>query len=291
MSDTAGFSDLTASAGNKAAGQRLDQAVAELFNISRRRARRAIDEGGIYLNRKRCRTAGRIVKNADQLRLVMLEHEKLTPFDAAQLIWQQPPLYLINKRSGQYAQEALHRSRGTLPDELARHLKLHPNDADNLRPIHRLDRGTSGLMLFSSDPRQLNHIQACWKQAASKRYLAVVEPAPEWDEQEIRLAIDKKRDGNGRYHLHQAGRPCHSHARVLERAGNRALLEMIPYTGRTHQLRVHLSALGCPILGDTRYGGKQYQRLMLHASYLRLDPPALVTTAEWQAQPEENWQW
>jgi len=83
----------------------------------------------------------------------MLDGEQLTPFDPQQLIWQQPPLYLINKRRGQYAQEALHRSRGTLPAELARFLQLHLKDAENLRPVHRLDRGTSGLLLFSSDPR------------------------------------------------------------------------------------------------------------------------------------------
>lgn len=285
------YQDTNVTVAAEHAGSRLDQALASCFSLSRRRARKAIDEGGVYLNRKRCRTAGRTLKAGDKLRLVILEHETLTPFDPAQMVWQQPPLYLINKRSGQYAQEALHRSRGTLPDEIARHLQLHPKDAENLRPVHRLDKGTSGLMLFASDPRVLNHIQSLWKTSAFKRYLAVTEPAPEWDEQRITLAIGKTRDSRGCYHVSEAGRACDSEARVVERRGNRALIELIPHSGRTHQLRVHLSALGCPILGDARYGGKSYGRLMLHAQQLRLDPPALTTSQTWEAQPEENWQW
>jgi len=285
------YQDLRATITAQHAGMRLDQALAASFSLSRRRARKAIDEGGVYLNRKRCRTAGRALKAGDKLRLVLLEHEKLTPFVPEQLIWQQPPLYLINKRSGQYAQEALHRSRGTLPDELARHLNLHPKDAENLRPVHRLDKGTSGLMLFSSDPRQLNHIQSLWSTSAFKRYLAVTEPAPEWDEQRITLAIGKDRDSRGCYHVSETGRACESEARVIARKGKRALLELVPHTGRTHQLRVHLSALGCPILGDARYGGKSHPRLMLHAQQLRLESPALTSSQAWEAQPEENWQW
>ena len=107
----------------------------------------------------------------------------------------------------------------------------------------------------------------------------------------ITLAIDKKRDRDGRYHVSDSGRQCESEAKVIERRGNRAVLELIPHTGRTHQLRVHLSALGCPILGDVRYGGKAHKRLMLHARYLRLDKPALINSEAWEAQPEENWQW
>lgn len=111
------FQDLRASVLPELANQRLDQNLAQMFKLSRRRSRRAIDEGGVYLNGKRCRTAGRKLKSGDKLRIVLLEGETLVPFDPQQLIWQQDSLYLIHKRSGQHAQEALHRSRGTLPDE------------------------------------------------------------------------------------------------------------------------------------------------------------------------------
>jgi len=291
MSKTTDFQDLRAVAGKKEDGQRLDQGLALLFDISRRRLRRAIDEGGVYLNQKRCRTAGRKLSNGDKLRIVLLEKEKLYPFDPAQLIWQQPPLYLINKRAGQYSQEALHRSRGTLPEELAKHLALPPLQSTSLRPVHRLDKGTSGLLLFSSDPALLQQLQAHWKTSTSKSYLAVVEPAPDWQTQEINLPIGQLRDKQGRYHVNEHGRACRTSAEVIERTGNRALIRLQLHTGRTHQLRVHLSALGCPILGDIRYGGKGHPRLMLHAEFLRITQPALPDKIEWNAPPEENWLW
>jgi len=285
------FRDLRVAVLPELADQRLDQGLAQHFKLSRRRSRRAIDEGGVYLNGKRCRTAGRKLKGGDKLRIVLLENEKLVPFDPGQLIWQQNSLYLIHKRSGQYAQEALHRSCGTLPEELARYLELSPQLAARLRPVHRLDRDTSGLMLFASDPGLLQQIQKHWHACTDKKYLAVVEPAPQWHEQRIQLAISNTRDSRGCYAVSEQGRACDTEATVLERCGRRALLELVPHTGRTHQLRVHLSALGCPILGDARYGGKSCQRMMLHARYLRIIAPALPETHVWNAGTEEDWQW
>jgi len=285
------FRDLSARADSALAGQRFDQALAQAFDLSRRRIRRVIDEGGAYLNGKRTRTAGRTVKPEDRLRIVLLEQEKLLPLSSEQLIWRDESLYLLHKRSGQYAQEALHRSQGTLPVELAALLELPPARAGLLRPVHRLDRGTSGLMLFCDEPVRLQQLQKHWHDAAGKRYIAVVDPAPAWDEQHIRLAIGTRRDRHGCYAVDENGRACDSEARVTERKGNRAMVELVPHTGRTHQLRVHLAALGCPILGDPRYGGKPHTRLMLHACDLALSPPAMPEPHAWHVDPEEDWRW
>jgi len=285
------FQDLKATVDAACAGQRLDQGLSQLWPVSRRRARRAIDEGGVYVNGKRCRTAGRSLKLNEKLRLILLDNETLTPFQERQLIWQAPSLYLINKLCGQYAQEALHRSRGTLPDELANHLQLTSRQTEMLRPVHRLDRGTSGLMLFCSDPSLMQQLQQHWHAATEKEYLAVVEPAPDWDHQRILLAIDKTRNEKGCYRVSEHGRPCDSEATVLERKGNRALVSLLAHTGRTHQLRIHLSSLGCPILGDSRYGGKAHSRLMLHAYRLHISPPALTEPHAWLCPPEEDWIW
>jgi len=290
-SSTADFQDLHGIATAHENDQRLDQGLAQLFKLSRRRSRRAIDEGGVYLNKRRCRTAGRKLKCGDKIRIVLLDNETLIPFEAEQIVWKHPPLYLLHKRGNQYAQEALHRSRGTLPFELAQYLNLPLQQASDLRPVHRLDRGTSGLMLFSSDAKHLQTLQAHWHDSTFKSYLAVVEPAPAWDTQVITLAIDSKRDKRGRYHVSEHGRACKTEATVLERQGKRALIKLIPHTGRTHQLRIHLAALGCPILGDIRYGGKAHARLMLHAENLRIIKPALNQDIEWHAAPEEDWQW
>jgi len=270
---------------------RLDHFLAGCVPLSRRRIQRAIDEGGVYVNKKRCRKAGKLLHDGEQLRIVTLEDETLIPFSSEQLIWQQGSLFLIHKKSGQYAQEALHRSLGTLPDELARYLKLSPSEAKNLRPVHRLDRDTSGLMLLSADPKQLQQLQSHWHSHVHKSYLAVVSPAPEWDTKRIKEPISSQRDRQGCYRVDARGRACDTEAEVVERDGNMALLRLIPHTGRTHQLRIHLSHLGCPILGDTRYGGKRHSRLMLHAQRLYVQVPALPEEHQWNEDPEEDWQW
>ncbi len=269
-------------------GQRLDVVLAQGVSMSRRRIRRVIEDGGVYLNRHRCRTAGRTVRTGDRLRIVCLDGETLVPFRPEQILWSQDSLILVHKQSGQYAQEALHRSRGTLPAELALHLGLK---ADDVRPVHRLDRGTSGLMLFATDPATLQHLQRHWASSVQKSYLGVADPAPDWQHRRIDLPIGTRRDAQGRYAVDPAGRACDSEAGIIERRDGRALVRLIPHTGRTHQLRVHMAALGCPLLGDSRYGGRPHPRLMLHAHTLSLEPPAWPEAMEWHADPKEDWIW
>ena len=274
-------------------GHRLDQILAECTDLSRRKVRRAIDNGGVYVDRKRCRKAGLICKTGAKLRLVMLENERLEPLTVEQIIWQKDSLALIHKRAGQYAQEALHRSNGTIPTELGGLLELPHTQAKQVRPVHRLDRGTSGLMLLSWQARLLNHLQECWADSIDKEYLAVVSPVPEWRQRRIQLPIGKVRDAAGRYAVDQEnGRACDTEAEVLETRQNRALLKLVPHTGRTHQLRIHLAHIGHPILGDNRYGGAAHVRMMLHAHRLCLHPPALPTKMDWIVNPdEEDWKW
>jgi len=275
-------------------GQRLDSALAASSSFSRRRLQRAIDEGGVYVNKKRCRKAGRLVQGGEKIRLVMLDGETLNPLAEEQIVWEEQSWTLLHKRVNQYAQEALHRSKGTLPYELGILLKLTPVQSKLLRPVHRLDKGTSGLMMFSHDPKALQHLQHHWHQAVEKEYLAVVSPIPEWTEKLIEEPISSKADAYGRYRVHKDGRACKTQAYVIETRDNRALIRLIPFTGRTHQLRVHLSHLDCPILGDKRYGGKKHNRLMLHAKTLKIKGYAMRSKhpqLEWNVEPEEDWTW
>jgi 23S rRNA pseudouridine1911/1915/1917 synthase len=295
MTDASGFQDFPLTLEHADAGKRLDSALSEHLPLSKRRIRLAIDDGGVYVNRQRCRKAGLTVKGGERVRLVILENETLIPFSEDQLIWRDHDLLLINKRAGQYAQEALHRSRGTLPAEISAWLGLGGGTAQILRPVHRLDRGTSGLMLLSGNPDRIKHMQSHWAECVEKTYLAVVEPSPAWEEKRIRLAIAATRNRHGCYRPDPAGRDCDTSARVLQRKAGRALLQLVPHTGRSHQLRVHLAAEGCPILGDARYGGRPHARMMLHAYRLCVQPPALNETHLWEISPDinckEDWQW
>jgi len=292
------FEDMKLTIPLEEGGQRLDSALAAISTFSRRRLQKAIDEGGVYLNKKRCRKAGRIIQGGEKVRIVMLDDEKLVPFSGEQIVWREKSWVLVHKMAGQYAQEALHRSKGTLPYELAMFLKLNPVQSKHLRPVHRLDKGTSGLMMFCYDPKALQHLQHHWHQAVDKEYIAVVSPAPEWDTLEITSSLSARADKAGRYHVDNKGKASKTEAFVVERKENRALLRLVPHTGRTHQLRVHLASVACPIVGDTRYGGKKHTRLMLHAKVLEIKGYAMRSKQPqhvWSVEPEGEgkgeWQW
>ncbi len=275
-------------------GQRLDTALAACSTFSRRRVQRAIDEGGVYVNKKRCRKAGRIIQGGEKVRIVTLDDEVLTPFSEDQMVWREQSWVLLHKKAGQYAQEALHRSKGTLVYELAKSLKLPPVETKHLRPVHRLDKGTSGLMMFCYDPKALQHLQHHWHQAVEKEYIAVVSPVPDWSEILIEEPLSAKADRWGRYAVDKHGKASKTEAFVVETRGDKALIRLIPHTGRTHQLRVHLAHLGHPILGDTRYGGKKHARLMLHAKILKIKGYAMRSKhpqLEWSVEPKGDWEW
>jgi len=289
----ASFEDIKLNIPADQAGQRLDTALAAVSVLSRRRLQRAIDEGGVYINKKRCRKAGRILMGGESARIVLLDGEELVPFSPEQIIWQHASWVLVHKKSGQYAQEALHRSKGTLPYELSMSINLTPVQVKLLRPVHRLDKGTSGLMMFCFDPLALQRLQQYWKTAVKKEYLAVVSPVPDWTELRISSPLSATCDRLGRYHVDPKGKASETDAYVVKTRGDKALLRLVLHTGRTHQLRVHLSSTGFPIVGDSRYGGAKAKRLMLHARALSIEAFAMRLTEQqtWQVEPEDDWTW
>lgn len=140
--------------------------------------------------------------------------------------------------------------------------------------VHRLDRETSGVVVFARDARAAARLgEAFSARRARKRYLALVSPSPALDDFEVSGWIARTlHPTRYRYALRAHAAPGHraseTRFRVLARAGDRALLEAEPHTGRTHQIRVHCEARGCPIVGDTRYGGIPALRVQLHAAEL-----------------------
>lgn len=146
--------------------------------------------------------------------------------------------------------------------------------------VHRLDRDTSGVMVMALT-RQAERSLARQFQTrrVAKRYVAVVAGRVADDAGRIDLPLRK--DMTRRYvHLvdHRQGKPAVTDYRVIDRLADRTRLELTPITGRSHQLRVHLRAIGHPILGDPLYGdAASAARLMLHAERLELTHP---TTGE-----------
>lgn len=141
--------------------------------------------------------------------------------------------------------------------------------------VHRLDRETSGVMVFARTEAAKRALQARWDET-EKHYLAVVEGHPPADHGVLRSHLDER----GPFKVYSAprsGRTRHAvtHYREVKRIATRALVELTPTTGRRNQLRVHLADAGCPIVGDRKYGARTdpARRLGLHAGALQFVHP------------------
>ena len=144
-------------------------------------------------------------------------------------------------------------------------------------PVHRLDMGTSGLLVVAKTKEAYVALQAQFvKRTVGKRYIALIDGIPEKNSGRIDLPLANDPMNRPRQTVdHQKGKSAVTEYEVLETFGTRALVALYPHTGRTHQLRMHCAhqeGLGCPILGDELYGTKA-DRLYLHCDHLQLSHP------------------
>ncbi len=201
-------------------------------------------------------------------------------------------LWVLNKPSG------LLSAPGRGPDKQDCLLRRVQDLDPSVRLVHRLDQATSGLMLLARGPESQRRLNAAFAQRrVEKVYLAVVggcmDDAGRW--QVIDAPIDLHWPDRPRHHVGSAGKPSQTWWRVLatDGAGSRSWLALRPVTGRSHQLRVHLSWLGHPILGDALYAppplAQAAPRLLLHAWRLALVHPISGHNRVWQAPLPDGW--
>lgn len=206
--------------------------------------------------------------------------EEQESFAQSMVIHRDPQAIVINKPPGLATQGGTrtHDHVDGLTDAL-----MFERD-DRPRLVHRLDKDTSGVLLLARSARSAAFFAKSFaSRTARKVYWAIVMGVPSIDDGTIDLPLAKQ-PGTGGEKMHvdeKEGAPSRTRYRVIDRAGNRAAwVELQPYTGRTHQLRVHMAAIGHPIVGDGKYGGKEAfltgsisRKLHLHARRLRIDHP------------------
>jgi 23S rRNA pseudouridine955/2504/2580 synthase len=187
--------------------------------------------------------------------------------------------FVLNKPPGLATQGGTktHQHLDRLLDGLA-------DDAGRPKLVHRLDKDTSGALLVAKTARSAGHFAKAFSgRTARKIYWALVVGVPEPAEGTIDAPLAKQ-PGTGGEKMHvdpEHGLPAKTRFRVIDRAGNRAAwVELQPLTGRTHQLRAHMAAIGHPIVGDAKYGGAEAfltggisRKLHLHARRIRIDAP------------------
>ncbi len=141
--------------------------------------------------------------------------------------------------------------------------------------VHRLDMATSGLIVFARGEKMQRRLSQMFRErAVLKRYVAVVAGKLEPDTGEIKLPLMADWPNRPQQKVdHESGKPSLTRYRVLSHEAAMTRVELEPVTGRTHQLRVHLAAIGHPIIGDGLYGGPVAVRLLLHARTLEFVHP------------------
>lgn len=259
---------------------RLDQAIAaSLAGVSRGQARRLIGAGAVFLEGRRCRVASRLVRSGDRVRVGAAEP---TTVESLPILFEDDDVIAIDKPPGVPTAPTRQAAAGTAYETLRAELRRRGGDT-RLWTVHRLDAATSGVVVFARNAAAARALSRAFQEhLVDKRYVALVSGTPRDDEGRIDTAIEV---AGGRAAVSQKGKAASTSWRVQARGVHDAVLELSPRTGRMHQLRVHLAALGHPIVGDRLYGGSAAPRLMLHAERLVFPHPKRSEPIEIVAAP------
>lgn len=205
----------------------------------------------------------------------------LTPYyRPVSIAYEDDDLWIIDKPAPLASQSSERQSDDTLENMLYAHLGC---PADFIyRPVNRLDKGTSGLMVVAKNAHAQYRLQRLLHTDEFRRtYLAVTEGVPKVPQGIIDAPIAKEDATSIKRVIDPAGKPSITHYQVLESDGHRSLIRLQLETGRTHQIRVHLAYLGCPICGDFLYGQELPglpRRFALHSEEILLHHPI---TGDW----------
>jgi 23S rRNA pseudouridine1911/1915/1917 synthase len=267
---------ITLTSSPEAAGQRLDQYLATQLSevshaeVSRARVQQLIEKGKVLVNDAMAKASLRL-RGEELITVIGPPHAptlRAIPEEIAlDIVYEDDDLAIINKPAGMMVHAGAGatedaRNRGTLVNALLHHFKKLSSVGGELRPgiVHRLDRATSGLMVVAKNDESHRRLAKQFSgREVHKTYIALVHGWPKQDRGTIQSAISRHSQRRTRMTTRGfGGREAVTHYVVQRKIdspyGKFALVELKIETGRTHQIRVHMSSLGHPVVGDALYG-------------------------------------
>ena len=262
---------------------RVDKFMAtHLEDTSRHRVQCAIKEGYVRVGDKIAK-ANLIVRPGDVIRFMMPYRRRGTeilpediPLD---IVYEDNDLLVVNKPAGMVVHPGHGNYNGTLINALAFHLGIDPStqpkDQEDERMgilVHRIDKDTSGLLVVAkNDETQMNLAKQFFEHSIERLYVAVVWGNIKEDEGTIDGAIGRDPNDRLRFKVYpeddERAKHAVTHFKVLERFGYVTVVQCRLETGRTHQIRVHMSHIGHPLFNDERYGGADIKKGTIYAKY------------------------
>lgn len=267
-------------------GYRLDHfLVGHMPDLSRSRIQGLIRDGFVRVANEVVTKSGMGLEDGQvvELRLPPPQPSGITAEEIPlQIIFENKDLMVVNKPAGMVVHPAVGHASGTLVNAAMAHAPDIEGIGGEQRPgvVHRLDKETSGLILLAKNDLALRWLQDQFRlRKVKKLYLALVDGLPPTPSGVVEAPIG--RDPSHRKKMAvvpiQRGREAVTEYHTVERFAAHTLIEAHPLTGRTHQIRLHMAFLGCPIVGDTLYGHKHsslpLKRHFLHAAHLEIHIP------------------
>ncbi len=264
--------------------ERLDVYLAKKLDLSRSYLHKLIKEGAVLVNRAKPETkSGYKLRVGDKI-IVTIPAVKKIEVEAQdiplEILYEDPDLLVLNKPAGMTVHPVGRINKNTLVNALLHHCRELSQIGGCFRPgiVHRLDKDTSGVMVVAKNDRAHRRLSAQFgSHQINKTYLTLVWGTMSYRQGSIDLAIGRASSDRTKMKVTGTGRPSKTSYEVVKQYSKMALLKIFPQTGRTHQIRVHLSYLKHPVVGDRKYGcswdNEGIGRQMLHAETLTFIHP------------------
>lgn len=285
--------------GNKL--ERLDLFLVSMNpELTRTRIQRLIEAGCVLINEQIPTKTGVKLEDGDKVEMTIPEPvttELIAEDIPLDIIYEDNHVLVINKPAGMVVHPSIGHTSGTLVHAALAHAPDMEGISGEGRPgvIHRLDKDTSGIILMAKDDRTLHYLQEQFKKRnVEKVYIALVDRHPPTPEGIIDAPIGRDPSHRQRMAIVPAekGRLAVSEYKTLQRYLQHTLLEVHPRTGRTHQIRLHCSFIGCPIVADTIYGYRKpsldLRRHFLHATRITVTLPGETIARTFEAALPED---